>query len=91
MFNAASSSAEAIADKVSLLDPSRRPLGELSDRDIAQDVLGTMHAFQEALDRAILAGLIVEPQFNKVPNRFSNVGVSAESYLVKVRILRRLT
>jgi hypothetical protein len=75
---------------VTLFETSRRA-GDASDRELAQEVLARMHAFQEAMDRAFLAGLIVEPSFQTVGNRFSNLGVSAESHLVKVKILRRLS
>jgi hypothetical protein len=75
---------------IAAFDAVRRP-AEKSDRDLAADVTAAMLEFQEAMDRAILAGLIVEPSFQAVGNRFSTVGVSAESYLVKVRIMRRLS
>jgi hypothetical protein len=81
---------ERPADNVALFEASR-PKGDVSDRDLATDVMARLHDFQEAMDRAILAGLIVEPSFQAVGNRFSNVGVSAESFLVKVKILRRLS
>jgi hypothetical protein len=64
---------------------------ELCDRDLAQAVTSAMHAIQDAMDKAILGGLIVEPSFQAVENRFSNVGVSAESYLAKCNIYRRLS
>lgn len=75
---------------ITAFDAVRRQ-AEKSDRDLAADVTSAMLAFQEAMDRAILAGLIVEPSFQAVGNRFATVGVSAESYLVKVRIMRRLS
>lgn len=68
----------------------QRP-ADLSDKELANAVTTTMLEFQEAMDRAILAGLIVEPSFQAVGNRFAAVGVSAESYLIKARILRRLS
>ncbi|HSG96088.1 MAG TPA: hypothetical protein VLA28_11245, partial [Afifellaceae bacterium] len=69
---------------------ARRP-AEKSDRERAADVTAAMLDLQEAMDRAILAGLIVEPSFQAVGNRFATVGVSAESYLVKAKIMRRLS
>ena len=78
------------SDNVALFEASR-PAGDASDRELAADVMARLHDFQEAMDRAILAGLIVEPSFQPVGNRFNNVGVSAESFLVKVKILRRLS
>ena len=75
---------------IASFEAARRP-ADSTDRELAQEVTATMLAFQEAMDRAILAGLIVEPGFQAVGNRFAAVGVSAESYLVKARILRRLS
>lgn len=75
---------------VASFEAARRP-AEKTDRELAADVMATMQEFQEALDRAVLAGLIVEPNFQSVGNRFATVGVSAESHLVKVKILRRLS
>ncbi len=72
------------------LEDARRP-AEKSDRELAADVTAAMLDLQEAMDRAILAGLIVEPSFQAVGNRFATVGVSAESYLVKAKIMRRLS
>lgn len=68
-----------------------RKTQEACDRDLAQAVTAAMHAMQDAMDKAILGGLIVEPSFQTVDNRFSNVGVSAESYLAKCNIYRRLS
>ena len=70
--------------------PRRRPQ-EACDRDLAQALTAAMHAMQDAMDKAILGGLIVEPSFQTVENRFSNVGVSAESYLAKCNVFRRLS
>lgn len=68
----------------------RRP-AEQADKDLAGAITEASLQLQEAMDRAVLAGLIVEPSFQAVGNRFATVGVSAESHLVKVRILRRLS
>jgi len=78
------------SDNVAPFEASR-PAGDTSDRELAADLMARLHDFQEAMDRAILAGLIVEPSFQQVGNRFAAVGVSAESYLVKVKIFRRLS
>jgi len=75
---------------VTSLDAARRPT-ELADRDLAGNITEASLRLQEAMDRAVLAGLIVEPSFQAVGNRFATVGVSAESHLVKIRIMRRLS
>ena len=76
-------------DNVAFLDSQRQ--AETTDRELAQEVMAAAHGLQDAMDKAILAGLIVEPAFAVAGNRFANVGVSAESYLVKIRIMRRLS
>ena len=84
------SASQTSDDNVAVFEPSPRT-AETTDRDLANDVTEAAHRLQEALDKAVLAGLIVEPSFMSVGNRFSNVGVSAESFLVKIRIMRRLS
>ncbi len=80
----------APAQKVEPVKFERKPQ-EQSDREIADELLKKMHTFQEALDRAILAGLIVEPSFRRVENRFLKVGVSSDSYIVKCQVYRKLS
>lgn len=82
--------AHAADSNIASFEAARRP-GEASDRDLAAAVTNAALELQEAMDRAILAGLLVEPGFQSVGNRFSAVGVSAETFLVKIRILRRLS
>lgn len=77
-------------DNLTFLEPSPRA-SETTDRELAHEVTAAAHRLQEAMDKAILAGLIVEPSFMSVDNRFSAVGVSAQSFLVKIKILRRLS
>jgi len=80
----------ATADFVQPVEFERKPQ-EQTDRELADELLKTMHTFQEALDRAILAGLIVEPSFRRVENRFIKVGVSSDSYIVKCQVYRKLS
>lgn len=86
-------STEMSTDQAVAFAPAPTPpsAGESSDRQLAQEITAALHAFQGAMDKAILAGLIVEPSFQAVGNRFGNVGISAESYLVKVKVFRRLS
>lgn len=70
---------------------SLRKPQEVQDRELALAVITSMHAFQDAIDKAIMSGLIVEPSFQSVGNRFSNAGVSSESYLAKCKIYRQLS
>jgi hypothetical protein len=80
----------ATAETIMPVDVERKPQ-EQTDREIADELIKTMHTFQEALDRAILAGLIVEPSFRRVENRFIKVGVSSDSYIVKCQVYRKLS
>jgi hypothetical protein len=80
----------ATAENVQPVEFERKPQ-EQTDRELADELLKTMHKFQEALDRAILSGLIVEPSFRRVENRFIKVGVSSDSYIVKCQVYRKLS
>ncbi len=64
--------------------------GEPKDRQIAGAVLKALHQLQEAFDTAILAGLIVEPSFKRLPNRFTDRGSDAESFVATVDVFRKL-
>lgn len=64
---------------------------QLSDKELAEQIIGGMRALQDAMDAAVLAGLIVEPTFTLVPNRFSEMGVSTESHILNVQIYRKLS
>ena len=66
------------------------PGGEPKDREIAGAVLQALHQLQEAFDTATLAGLIVEPSFKRLPNRFTDRGSDAESYVASVDLFRKL-
>jgi hypothetical protein len=80
----------ATAETAETVAFERKPQ-EQSDRELADELIKTMHQFQEALDRAILSGLIVEPSFRRVENRFIKVGVSSDSYIVKCQVYRKLS
>ena len=80
----------ATAETIDPVQFERKPQ-EQSDREIADELLKAMHKFQEALDRATLGGLIVEPSFRRVENRFIKVGVSTDSYIVKCQVYRKLS
>ena len=71
-------------------DAVRESSGDPNDRDLATVVMQALHGLQDALDRAALAGLIVEPCFKRFPNRFKDRGSDAESYVAKVEIYRKL-
>ncbi len=61
-----------------------------TDRAIALRVTGAIGELQDAIDAAILAGLMVEPSFKQVSGRFNEFGVSMESYVCSVQMYRKL-
>ncbi|MFP6743804.1 MAG: hypothetical protein VCB77_01280 [Alphaproteobacteria bacterium] len=61
-----------------------------SDRNLATQVTRAIAGLQDAMDLAIKAGLIVEPDFKSVIGRFNEFGVSVDSYICSVRICRKL-
>ena len=61
-----------------------------TDHDIALRVTGAIGELQDAIDAAILSGLMVEPSFKAISGRFNEFGVSMESYLCSVQIYRKL-
>ena len=61
-----------------------------TDRELAQRVNRAIAELQDAIDAAILAGLIVEPSFKQVDGRFNEFGVSVESHVCHVQIYRKL-
>ena len=62
-----------------------------TDRAIALRVTGAIGELQDAIDAAILAGLMVEPSFKSISGRFNEFGVSMESYVCSVQIYRKLS
>ncbi len=72
------------------VDVEESRVGRPADRVIALRVTGAIGEIQDAIDAAILAGLMVEPSFKQVSGRFNEFGVSMESYLCNVQIYRKL-
>ena len=65
-------------------------VGNQDDRDIANRILAAMTEVQEAMDQAVLAGLIVEPKFARIENRLTLCGARIDSYVCKVGVYRKL-
>ena len=61
------------------------------DREIADRTLRALAELQDALDAAVLAGLIVEPSFTRIENRMTQCGVRVDSFVGRVHVLRRLS
>ncbi len=83
-------SVEAVA-----LDYQHRPVEAsghpLDDREIADRTRRALTELQDALDAAVLAGLIVEPSFTRIENRLTQCGARIDSFVARVHVLRRLT
>ncbi len=62
-----------------------------ADREIALRVARAIGDIQDAIDSAILAGLMVEPCFKPISGRFNEFGVSMDSYVCSVQIYRKLS
>ena len=60
------------------------------DRDIANCILSAMTELQEAIDQAVLAGLIVDPNFARIENRLTQCGMRIDSFVCKVGVYRKL-
>ena len=64
--------------------------GRPSDRRLARYVTQAIANLQDTVDRAVRAGLMVEPSFKSVGNRFNEFGVSVDSYIFTVAMYRKL-
>jgi hypothetical protein len=71
-----------------LAESSRQPR---SDRELADRTQRALAELQDALDAAVLAGLIVEPSFTRIENRLTQCGARADTFVGRVHVLRRLT
>ncbi len=58
-------------------------IGDLLNRGIA--------TIQDAMDRAQMAGLVLEPSFSMIENRLAPCGMRLDSFVCKVGSFRRLT
>ncbi len=63
----------------------------LSDARIAEDTHHAAGQMQDAMDAALMAGLIVEPSFSLIENRQTPWGARLDSFVRNIRIYRRLT
>lgn len=60
------------------------------DRDLADRILRACNELQEAMDTAVLAGLIVEPSFARIEGRLTRAGVKVDSFACSVKVFRKL-
>ena len=60
------------------------------DRDIANRIMAAIIEIQESMDQAVLAGLIVEPNFARIENRLTQCGARIDSFICQVGVYRKL-
>ncbi len=62
-----------------------------TDMEVAEKTVQAVGELQEAMDAALMAGLIVEPKFMQVENRLTRYGTRISSFVCNVRVYRKLT
>ena len=65
-------------------------VGNQDDRNIANRIVAAITEVQESMDKAVLAGLIVEPNFARIENRLTQCGARIDSFVCKVGVYRKL-
>ena len=61
------------------------------DHELANRVSQAVTELQDAMDAALLAGLVIEPNFRLIENRLTRFGTRIDSSVCSVRISRKLT
>ena len=64
---------------------------EIADHVLGKRVSQAAAELQEAMDTALVAGLIVEPKFAEVNNRITRFGTRIDSPFCTVRVYRSIT
>lgn len=64
---------------------------DIVDQELAVRVRKAVEELQDAMDAALLGGLVVEPIFTEVANRLTRFGTRIDSNVCRVRISRKLT
>ncbi len=60
------------------------------DQAIAERTRRAVAELQGAMDEAVLAGLVVEPCFSRIEQRFAGDGMSIDSFVCKIDTFRGL-
>ena len=63
----------------------------LTDHEIGDLLNRAIATIQDAMDRAQMAGLVIEPSFSMIENRLAPCGMRLDSFVCKVGSFRRLT
>ena len=64
---------------------------KIVDHELAKRVSQAAADLQDAMDAALIAGLIVEPKFAEVNNRLTRFGTRIDSPFCTVRVYRSIT
>jgi len=67
-----------------------RKVGPKTDREIADRIKRAIGELQDAMDAALLAGLLVEPEIIPIENRLAQCGARIDSFVCRVGVYRRL-
>ena len=62
-----------------------------TDMEVAEKIVQAVGELQEVMDAALMAGLVVEPNFMQVENRLTRYGTRISSFVCNVRVYRKLT
>lgn len=84
-----SSNTAKLVELNELSKPAHRGADQ-TDREIADRIKQAVGELQDAMDAALLAGLLVEPDFTRFENRLVRCGMRADSFVCKVSVLRKL-
>jgi len=63
---------------------------EIADHELAKRVSQAAAELQEAMDTALVSGLIVEPKFAEVKNRLTRFDTRIDSTVCTVRVFRKI-
>lgn len=61
-----------------------------SDSDLARRIKDAVGELQDAMDAAVRAGLIVEPEFRAANSRFGATAGPGDAYVCTVKVYRKL-
>ncbi len=63
----------------------------LTDHEIGEMLNRGIAAIQAAMDKAQMAGIVIEPSFSLIENRLAPCGMRLDSFVCMVHSFRRLT
>ena len=70
--------------------PAQHDAG-LTDHELGEMINRAVANIQAAMDKAMSAGIVLEPSFSMIENRIAPSGMRHDSFVCKVRSFRRLS